>query len=55
MALLFASVPFMVLAVAVAVAPLIMAIVHEHRRNEFKALVPVTVNRDVRSELPKAA
>ncbi|MGO9341225.1 MAG: hypothetical protein ACLP6E_01705 [Acidimicrobiales bacterium] len=45
----------MVLAVAIAVAPLIGAMVHQHRGHEFRTLVPVAVSDEVRSELPEAA
>lgn len=55
MALLYASIPIMVLAVAIAVMPLVFSIVHHARRNEFKALAPVTVVREVQTDRAKAA
>ena len=55
MALLYASIPLMLLAVAIAVMPLIWAIAHEARRDEFEALTPVTVMSESPMERNKAA
>jgi len=39
MVLFYISIPIMVLALAVAVMPLVWAMVHQYRRNEFEPIV----------------
>lgn len=55
MTLFYASIPVMLLAVAVAVMPLVWAIVHQARRNEFQNLAPVRVIRESPAERRQAA
>jgi hypothetical protein len=55
MALFYASIPFMVLGVAVAVAPLMIAIKHELRLGQYSGVVRAGVAVDTYEVVSKAS
>jgi hypothetical protein len=55
MALFYASIPFMVLAVAVAVAPLMIAMKHELRLGQYPGVVRAEVEADTYEVVSKAS
>lgn len=55
MVLFYASIPVMLLAIAIAVMPLIWMMAHEARRNEFEELSPVTAMSESPIERDRAA
>ena len=55
MTIVYATIPLMLLAVAIAVMPLVWAIAHQARRNEFDALAPVTTKFESPFERDRAA
>jgi nitrogen fixation-related uncharacterized protein len=55
MTIVYATIPLMLLAVAIAVMPLVWSIAHQARRNEFDALTPMRTMAESRLETDRAA